>query len=45
MQESRDLIERLVAAGEIVYGVTTGFGDLATRFIAPADADGSRRTS
>ncbi len=38
MQESRDLIERLVAAGEVVYGVTTGFGDLATRFIAPADA-------
>ena len=38
MQESRDLIERLVAAGEIVYGVTTGFGDLANRFVAPADA-------
>jgi histidine ammonia-lyase len=38
MQESRDVIERLVAAGEVVYGVTTGFGDLATRFIAPADA-------
>jgi len=38
MQESRDLIERLVAAGEVVYGVTTGFGDLASRFIAPADA-------
>ncbi|MEA2518998.1 MAG: histidine ammonia-lyase [Chloroflexota bacterium] len=39
MQESRDLIERLVAAGEVVYGVTTGFGALATRFIAPADAE------
>src|SRR4029078_13322271 len=39
MQESRDLIEGLVARGEIVYGVTTGFGDLATRFIAPADAE------
>ena len=38
MQESRDLIEGLVAAGEVVYGVTTGFGDLATRFVAPADA-------
>jgi histidine ammonia-lyase len=38
MQESRDLIERLVAAGEVVYGVTTGFGALATRFIDPADA-------
>ena len=39
MQESRDLIERLVAAGEVVYGVTTGFGALATQFIAPADAE------
>jgi histidine ammonia-lyase len=39
MQESRDLIDGLVARGEIVYGVTTGFGDLATRFIAPADAE------
>ena len=39
MQESRDLIEMLVAAGEVVYGVTTGFGALATRFIAPADAE------
>jgi histidine ammonia-lyase len=39
MQESRDLIERLVEAGEVVYGVTTGFGALATRFIAPADAE------
>jgi len=38
MQESRDLIERLVEGGEIVYGVTTGFGDLANRFVAPADA-------
>jgi histidine ammonia-lyase len=39
MQESRDLIERLVAAGEVVYGVTTGFGALAGRSIAPADAE------
>ena len=39
MQESRDLIERLVAAGEVVYGVTTGFGALATQFIAPEDAE------
>jgi histidine ammonia-lyase len=38
MQESRDVIERLVATGEVVYGVTTGFGALATRFVAPADA-------
>src|SRR6266550_1509736 len=39
MQESRDVIERLVAAGEVVYGVTTGFGDLATHYVAPADTE------
>ena len=38
MEESRAVVERLVAAGEVVYGITTGFGDLATTFIAPADA-------
>ncbi|GAC1672845.1 MAG: histidine ammonia-lyase [Candidatus Limnocylindrales bacterium] len=39
MQESRNLIERLVAAGDVVYGVTTGFGALATRYVAAADAE------
>jgi histidine ammonia-lyase len=38
VEEARSVIERLVAAGEIVYGVTTGFGDLATTFIDPADS-------
>jgi len=38
MEESRAVVERLVAAGEVVYGITTGFGDLATTFIPPADA-------
>lgn len=38
MAEARAVIERLVASGEVVYGVTTGFGDLATTFIPPADA-------
>jgi histidine ammonia-lyase len=38
MNGAREVIERLVAAGEVVYGVTTGFGDLATTFIAPADS-------
>src|SRR3954469_800342 len=38
MQEARDVIDALVAAGEVVYGVTTGFGDLATTFIPPDDA-------
>src|SRR6478736_6299568 len=38
MQEARDVIDTLVARGEVVYGVTTGFGDLATTFIPPGDA-------
>ena len=38
MQEARDVIEALVARGDVVYGVTTGFGDLATTSIPPADA-------
>ena len=38
MQEARDVIERLVARNEVVYGVTTGFGDLATTFIPATDA-------
>ena len=38
VQEARDVVERLVAEGQVVYGVTTGFGDLASTSIAPADA-------
>jgi histidine ammonia-lyase len=38
MQEARDVIDALVDAGEVVYGVTTGFGDLATTFIDPRQA-------
>jgi histidine ammonia-lyase len=38
MQEARDVIDALVRRGEVVYGVTTGFGDLATTFIPPGDA-------
>ncbi len=38
MEEARALVERLVAAGEVVYGITTGFGDLAGTHIPPADA-------
>jgi histidine ammonia-lyase len=38
MAASRATIEELVAGGEPVYGVTTGFGDLATRRIPPEDA-------
>ncbi len=39
MTASRATIESLVAAGETVYGVTTGFGDLSTQRIEPADSD------
>jgi histidine ammonia-lyase len=35
MHEARDVIESLVAEGAVVYGVTTGFGDLATTFVDP----------
>jgi histidine ammonia-lyase len=38
MQEARDVIESLVADGAVVYGVTTGFGALASTRIDPADA-------
>ncbi|HEY3523866.1 MAG TPA: histidine ammonia-lyase [Candidatus Limnocylindrales bacterium] len=38
MAESRSVLERLVAEGELVYGVTTGFGDLATTFVSPDEA-------
>ncbi len=38
MDEARAVVERLVAAGEVVYGITTGFGDLATTYIQPSDA-------
>ena len=31
--QARAVIERLVASGEVVYGVTTGFGSLATTFV------------
>jgi len=38
MQEARDVIEALVAEGAVVYGVTTGFGDLASTSIPPERA-------
>jgi histidine ammonia-lyase len=36
MRASRAVIERLVADGATVYGVTTGFGDLADTRVGPA---------
>ena len=39
MQEARDVVEGLVSSGAVVYGVTTGFGDLATVSIPPEDTE------
>jgi histidine ammonia-lyase len=39
IEEARAVIERLVSEGAVVYGVTTGFGALASRTIAPADVE------
>jgi histidine ammonia-lyase len=39
MQEARGVIEDLVAAGEVVYGVTTGFGDLASTLVPAQDGE------
>ena len=36
MAEARAVIAALVDEGAVVYGVTTGFGDLATTFVDPA---------
>lgn len=43
MRASRDYIERLVAEGRTVYGVTTGFGKLASERIAPGDVQQLQR--
>jgi histidine ammonia-lyase len=37
MRPARELVERIDAASDVVYGVTTGFGALADKAIAPAD--------
>ena len=37
MAEANEVIETLVARGEVVYGVTTGFGDLATTSVPRKD--------
>ena len=37
MRASRAVIDRVVANGDVVYGVTTGFGDLANVRIPPAE--------
>ena len=38
MRASRAVIDELVASDAVVYGVTTGFGDLVTKRISAADS-------
>ncbi|MGH9039329.1 MAG: histidine ammonia-lyase [Acidimicrobiia bacterium] len=38
MAPARDLVERIVAEGATVYGITTGFGALASVRVSPAEA-------
>jgi len=38
VQRARDFVDRQFAAGDRIYGVTTGFGRLANIAVAPADA-------
>ena len=38
INDSRHAVDRMVADGEIVYGITTGFGSLASEAISPEDA-------
>ena len=35
MSSSREHVEQLASSGEPVYGISTGFGALATRYIEP----------
>jgi histidine ammonia-lyase len=38
MAASREVVQELVSSGEVVYGVTTGFGSLASQRIDASDA-------
>ena len=38
IRQSRGIVEELIESGEIIYGVTTGFGYFKDRFIEPAKA-------
>ncbi|MGH8945276.1 MAG: aromatic amino acid lyase, partial [Acidimicrobiia bacterium] len=39
LRPARDLVERLVESGEVVYGITTGFGALATTHIGREETE------
>ena len=41
VQDARDVIVRLVESGQVVYGVTTGFGALASTYRRPPSTHGA----
>ena len=43
MEASRAVVERVLADGRTVYGITTGFGDLATVRVTPEEAGALQR--
>jgi tyrosine ammonia-lyase len=43
MKRSRELLERAVQEGRLIYGVTTGFGPLAGRYISPEQTEQLQR--
>jgi histidine ammonia-lyase len=43
MDESRAVVQRVVADGRTVYGITTGFGDLATVRVTPEETGALQR--
>jgi len=44
MRPARDVVEQIDAAGTAVYGITTGFGALADRAVAPEDRSALQRS-
>ncbi len=39
MQKSRDIVDEWVDSGEIIYGITTGFGEFSNVFIPKTDIE------
>ncbi|EIT85781.1 histidine ammonia-lyase [Fictibacillus macauensis ZFHKF-1] len=39
VKKSREAVERIVEQGEVIYGITTGFGKLSDVYIAPEDTE------
>ncbi|MGQ9832116.1 MAG: HAL/PAL/TAL family ammonia-lyase [Thermochromatium sp.] len=43
MQQNSDLLERLIAEGQLIYGLNTGFGPLADRALDASQAESLQR--